>query len=261
MPHSSVLCVRVTRRSSPGAPHRAAPTRVAAVSSPINVGLPAARPALGKDEPVSLGNAVLAFALVAGALTVTPGLDTALVLRAALTRGRREAVATAAGIVGGLFVWGAAAAVGVSALLTASDVAYDVLRYAGAAYLVWFGGRLLVRAVRGTRGDAEPSGTTPASAWRAARVGLVTNLLNPKVGVFYLALLPQFVPPGADPLAVGLLLAAIHAVLSLVWFGVLIALADVVGRRLRSPRTARGIDGVTGATLVGFGLRLATAGR
>jgi len=143
---------------------------------------------------VSLGTAVLTFALVAGALTVTPGLDTALVLRASLTRRRREAVATAAGIVGGLFVWGAAAAVGVSALLTASDVAYDVLRYAGAAYLVWFGGRLLVRAVRGTHVDAEPDGTTPASAWRAARLGLVTNLLNPKVGVFYLALLPQFVP-------------------------------------------------------------------
>ncbi len=82
---------------------------------------------------MSLGASVLTFALLAGALTVTPGLDTALVLRAALTRGRREATATAAGIVTGLFVWGAAAAVGVSALLTASDVAFDVLRDAGAA--------------------------------------------------------------------------------------------------------------------------------
>jgi threonine/homoserine/homoserine lactone efflux protein len=210
---------------------------------------------------VSLGTAVLTFALLAGALTVTPGLDTALVLRAALTRARREAVATAAGIVGGLFVWGAAAAVGISALLTASDLAYDVLRYAGAAYLVWFGARLLVRAVRGGGGGAEPAGGAPTSAWRAARVGLATNLLNPKVGVFYVALLPQFVPSGSDPLAVGLLLAGVHALLSLLWFAGLIALAAAVGRWLRRPSTVRAIDGVTGATLVGFGVRLAVTGR
>jgi threonine/homoserine/homoserine lactone efflux protein len=210
---------------------------------------------------VSLGAAVLTFALLAGALTVTPGLDTALVLRGALTRGRREAGATAAGIVGGLFVWGAAAAVGVSALLTASDLAYDVLRYAGAAYLVWFGARLLLRAARGAGAGARLAGGAPTSAWRAARVGLATNLLNPKVGVFYVALLPQFVPAGSDPLAVGLLLAGVHGLLSAVWFALLIGLAAVLGRWLRRPRTVRAIDGVTGAALVGFGVRLAVGGR
>jgi threonine/homoserine/homoserine lactone efflux protein len=97
---------------------------------------------------VTLATAVLGFAVVAAALTVTPGLDTALVLRAALTGRRRDALATAAGIVGGLFVWAAAAAVGISALLTASTVAFDVLRYAGAAYLLWVGGRHLRRALR-----------------------------------------------------------------------------------------------------------------
>jgi threonine/homoserine/homoserine lactone efflux protein len=109
------------------------------------------------DGAMSLGTAVLTFAVVALVLTLTPGLDTALVLRAALTRTRRDAAATAAGIVAGLFVWGAAAAVGVSALLTASQLAYDVLRYAGAAYLVVFGLRLLVRAVRAIDGT---TGTT-----------------------------------------------------------------------------------------------------
>src|SRR5687768_15938810 len=121
MPHSSVVGVRVTARSSPdGGP--------AAVRG---------RDGIGHDGRVSLGSGVLPFALVAGVLTVTPGLDTALVLRSALTQSRREAVATGVGIVGGLFVWGAAAAVGVSALLTASQVAFDVLRYAGAVYLVF----------------------------------------------------------------------------------------------------------------------------
>jgi threonine/homoserine/homoserine lactone efflux protein len=208
------------------------------------------------DGAVSLGTSVATFAVVALALTLTPGLDTALVLRAALTRSRRDAAATAAGIVAGLFVWGAAAAVGISALLTASQLAYDVLRYAGAAYLVWFGLRLLVRAVRGAPG-AEPVGVAGSSPWRAARQGLATNLLNPKVGVFYVALLPQFLPAGSDPLAVGVLLAGVHGLISVVWFALLILLASALAARLRRPRTVRAIDGVTGTTLIGFGVTLA----
>jgi threonine/homoserine/homoserine lactone efflux protein len=213
------------------------------------------------DDAVTLTAAVLTFAVVAGALTVTPGLDTALVLRAALTRCPREALATAAGIVAGLFVWGAAAAVGVSALLTASEAAFDVLRYAGAAYLVGYGVRLLIAAVRHRRAGVESAGEVSGTAWRAARAGLVTNLLNPKVGIFYVALLPQFVPAGSDPLLVGLLLAAVHGALSMVWFLLLTQLARVVGRWLRRPGPVRAIDGVTGAALVGFGVRLAVGAR
>ena len=129
-------------------------------------------------------------------------MDTALVLRAALTRGRRDATATAAGIVAGLFVWGAAAAVGVSALLTASQVAYDVLR--SGDWLYWS-----APAAARTGGPGRPPPRRAPLAGGPA--GLATNLLNPKVGVFYVALLPQFLPAGADPLAVGLLLAGVHA--------------------------------------------------
>jgi threonine/homoserine/homoserine lactone efflux protein len=210
---------------------------------------------------VTLPAAVLTFALLAGALTVTPGLDTALVLRAALTRGGREAAATGAGIVAGLLVWGAAAAAGVSALLAASDLAYDVLRWAGAAYLVWLGARLLVRAARGTAPGAGPGSAAPVSGWRSFRTGLATNLLNPKVGVFYVALLPQFLPAGSDPLGVGLLLAAVHAVLTVGWFAVLIGLASAFSRWLRRPGTVRVIDGLTGTALVGFGVKLAASAR
>jgi threonine/homoserine/homoserine lactone efflux protein len=210
---------------------------------------------------VTLGSAVLAFAVLAAVLTVTPGLDTALVLRAALTRSRGEALATGAGIVAGLFVWGAAAAVGVSALLAASELAFDVVRFAGAAYLVGYGLWLLMTAARPGTDRTELAGAPPASAWRAARTGLLTNLLNPKVGVFYVALLPQFVPAGSDPLLVGLLLATVHGALSMVWFGVLTTLAGALSRWLRRPGTVRIIDGVTGATLVGFGVRLALSGR
>lgn len=210
---------------------------------------------------MTLGAAVLSFAVVATALTVTPGLDTALVLRAALTRSRWEATATAGGIVAGLFVWGAAAAVGVSALLSTSELAYDVLRYAGAAYLVWFGVRLLVRALRPKPSTDEPDRAAGDSSWRAARAGLATNLLNPKVGIFYVALLPQFLPADSDPLLLGLLLAGVHALLSVGWFALLISLAGLLSRWLRRPATVRAIDGLTGVTLVGFGMRLVIAGR
>ncbi len=113
-----------------------------------------------------------------------------------------------------------------------------------------------MRAVRGTPG-AEPAGVAGSSPWRAARQGLATNLLNPKVGVFYVALLPQFLPPGSDPLAVGVLLAGVHGLLSVVWFAVLILLASALAVRLRRPGTVRAIDGVTGTTLIGFGVTLA----
>jgi threonine/homoserine/homoserine lactone efflux protein len=216
---------------------------------------------VGREDDGSVTSAVLGFAVVAAALTVTPGLDTALVLRAALTRSRREAAATAAGIVAGLFVWGAAAAAGVSALLTASELAYEVLRWAGAAYLVWFGVRLIVRAVRGSGEPLDAGGAAGSSAWRAARTGLATNLLNPKVGVFYVALLPQFLPAGSDPLLAGLLLAGVHAGISTVWFAGLVVLASALSRWLRRPAVTRAIDGLTGLALVGFGLRLAVAAR
>lgn len=209
---------------------------------------------------MTLWTAVASFALVAALLTITPGLDTALVLRAAITQRRRDAAAVSGGIVAGLLVWGAGASVGATALLAASTLAFDVLRFAGAAYLVWLGGRLLWSAVRG-RAHADDAPAVAPSAWRAARQGFTTNLLNPKIGAFYLALLPQFVPAGADPLLVGLLLAAVHGALTAVWFGALIALGQVLGPVLRRPRVLRGVDGVTGAALVGFGVRLALPSR
>ncbi len=210
---------------------------------------------------MSVPAAVLGFALVALLLTVTPGLDTALVLRAAVTRGRREASATALGVVAGVLAWGAAAAVGVSALLTASTVAYEALRIVGAGYLIWLGGRILWRLVRSRA--AAPAGSAPAApggAWRSARTGLLTNLLNPKVGAFYVAVLPQFLAAGTPVLAMGVLLALVHAAMSLVWFTVLVLGAVAARRWLQRPAVSRTVEGVTGAALLGFGLRLALPG-
>jgi len=161
------------------------------------------------------------FALVAGLLTLTPGLDTALVLRSAISSGSRRAWGAIVGIGTGVLVWGALGAVGVSALLAASRLAYDVLRFAGAAYLVWIGVRLVWSAVRRTVGPEDgrpgvPDGAAarPPGARRAFlagwRQGFTTNLLNPKVGAFYVAILPQLVPDDAPHLAWGLALAGLH---------------------------------------------------
>ncbi|WP_248958459.1 LysE family translocator [Sphaerisporangium perillae] len=199
-------------------------------------------------------------------MTIVPGLDTALVLRAAVSGGRRHAVATALGVNTGVLVWGAGAAVGVSALLTASHAAYTLLRYAGAAYMVGTGVLMVWRARRGRGGYEDGDGRQaggPARAQggvgRAWLRGVVTNLLNPKIGVFYVALLPQFIPQDVPHLPAGLLLALVHNLEGMVWFGMLIAGTELARGVLGRAGVRRAMDRLTGAVLVAFGLRLALA--
>lgn len=201
---------------------------------------------------------VLSFAAVAGLLTIIPGLDTAMVLRSTAAFGRRHGFATALGVNSGALVWGAAAAVGTSALLTASTIAYTIVRVAGAAYMLWMGSRLVVCAVRGND-NAVASFETAAdrrSATRSWSRGFMTNVLNPKIGAFYVAILPQFIPPHASHLAVGLLLAFVHDIEGLAWFTAIIVSTHTVRGLLQRRSVRRGVDGVTGATLIGFGVKL-----
>ncbi|MEU7001928.1 LysE family translocator [Nonomuraea sp. NPDC046570] len=200
-------------------------------------------------------SALLSFAVVAGFLTIVPGLDTALVLRSAVTQGRGQAFATALGVNTGVLVWGAAAAVGVSALLTASHLAYTVLRYAGAAYMVWFGVSMILKARRGAAEPVEQDGA--GGLGRAWLRGTLTNLLNPKIGVFYVALLPQFIPPDVPPLAMGLLLALVHNVEGMAWFTLLIFGTGLVRAWVQRPAVRRAVDRVTGTALIAFGVKLA----
>ncbi|MES2442745.1 MAG: LysE family translocator [Pseudomonadota bacterium] len=187
-------------------------------------------------------------------LTVTPGVDTALVLRTAAVSGPRPAGFAALGIALGCLVWGAAVSLGLGALLAASELAYTIVKWAGAAYLLWLGIGLIVRPRRALdRGAAKPAG----EAWQALRRGLLTNLLNPKVGVFYISFLPQFVPAGARIASFSFLLAAIHVVLGLVWFAALIAATVPLGRVLARPRVVTALDRLTGGIFVAFGVKLA----
>ncbi|WP_460789833.1 LysE family translocator [Microbacterium lacusdiani] len=204
--------------------------------------------------------ALWSFALVVALLTITPGLDTALVLRTAAVSGRGRAWGVLTGIQFGVLAWGVLAAAGISAVLLASEVAYTVLRIAGAAYVIWLGLRLLWSAIRGAHGPDEAVASRDDSFLAGLRQGLVTNMLNPKVGAFYIALLPQFIPADAPQLAWGASLAGVHVLLGTVWLGALLLLARRVGPWLRRPRVTRIVDAVAGTAIVAFGVRLAAEG-
>jgi len=199
-----------------------------------------------------LEQSLIAFTLAAALLTMTPGLDTALVLRTAAAEGGRRALAAALGICLGCLAWGALVAVGLGVLLEASKLAYLALKWIGAAYLLYLGARMVLAPRRAEPGEAEPP---PRSSW--FQRGLLTNLLNPKVGAFYVSFLPQFIPSGASVPLTTLLLAAIHSALGLLWFGLLIGATRPLARALRSGPLVRGLDRLTGGVLIFFGLKLA----
>jgi threonine/homoserine/homoserine lactone efflux protein len=200
---------------------------------------------------------VLAFAAVAAVLTVTPGADTFLVVRNVARGGAKGGLATTSGVTLGVFGHAALSALGVSVVLARSAEAFTALKLAGAAYLVWLGGRSLIAAFGPTTPSAVPDVRGDGARRSAFAEGLTTNLLNPKVAVFYLAFLPQFISAGDPVLAKSLLLAAIHAVEGLIWLGALSFALGGFGAWLARPVVRRGLDGTSGAVLCGFGARLA----
>ncbi|MGW2540372.1 LysE family translocator [Kitasatospora sp. NPDC001574] len=203
------------------------------------------------------------FAVVVGVLILTPGLDTALILRTAALGGRREAWGVVLGIQTGTLFWGTASSLGITALLTASRAAYDVLRLAGAAYLLWLGALMLWKSLRRHRDAVEPrladERTAPAAGLATGwRRGVLANVLNPKMGVFYIAVLPQFIPAGAPHLAMGVALTCLHIAECLLWSAILVAFAHALRGWLRRPVTQRMLDRITGTVIIGFGVKLAT---
>lgn len=204
----------------------------------------------------------LAFLGVAVVLIVTPGPDTAMVTRNALRSGARGASLTALGVSLGLLTWGAASAAGMAALLAASALAFTVLRIAGASVLAVLGLRSLVAAARTGRRAADAGAPAPGLAARTAPAfvqGLLGNLLNPKAGAIFLTVVPQFVRPG-DPAARLAAMVVVFAAMVCAWlhlYGWLVARA----RRRFAGRLRPALDAVTGAVLLGLGVRLLTESR
>lgn len=157
---------------------------------------------------------LIAFTLAATLLTLTPGLDTALILRTATVEGRKQGVRAALGINAGCLLWGAAVAFGLGALIAVSELAYNILKYCGAAYLAWLGLNMLLHP----RQSLAPAGEDGQRAGNWFFKGMMGNLLNPKVGIFYVSFLPQFIPQGQPLVAWTFGLVSIHVALG--WLAV-----------------------------------------
>lgn len=207
---------------------------------------------------MTIAQALVAFCIAAGLLTIAPGLDTALVLRTAAAEGPRDATLAALGIVLGCLTWGAAVAFGLGALLAASELAFTVLKWAGALYLVWLGLNLLLKPRSRFDLDlADRAGAPPPRRRGWLGRGYLTNLLNPKVGVFYVSFLPQFLPAHVPAGPFILLLAVLHALMGIAWFGLLIIATRPIARALKRPAVIRRLDRLTGLVFLGFGVKLA----
>ncbi|MEU6573271.1 LysE family translocator [Streptomyces sp. NPDC046805] len=200
-----------------------------------------------------------AFVGAAFLIAMVPGPSTAVILRRAVVNGRGTGMATVLGNECGVLLWGLAAAFGLSAVLLASQVAYDAMRIFGAAVLVWMGARALWQARRsgGTGTDEEAEEAPAVSRRRACRQGLVTNFANPKAGVFAVSFLPQFVPHGAPVLPMLIAFSVIWAVVDLIWYVPLVWLAGRARGLLRRQSVRRRMEQISGTVLVALGLRLA----
>jgi threonine/homoserine/homoserine lactone efflux protein len=204
---------------------------------------------------------LLAFIPVALLLTLIPGADTALVTRNALALGSRGARWTILGICTGCLIHATASALGLSAILATSARAYEIVKYVGAAYLVWIG----VQGIRGAGRGADPSTSLGMTATLRAghpfTQGFLTNILNPKVALFYLTFLPQFIPTGAPILRTSLLLAMIHNALGFAWLSIYARFVDRLRVALTRPVVKAWLERVTGGALVLLGARLAWSRR
>lgn len=187
---------------------------------------------------------------------MSPGPDFVIVTRNAALSGRRAGIACALGVASGVFAWAVVTALGVAGLLAASAVAFTVVKLAGAAYLALLGVRALLAARRGDHPAPGPSLPGARGSLVAYRQGLLTNLLNPKTAVFFIALIPQFLPEHPTALD-AVVLGAIGATVAVVWFSLVSTLVGAIRTLFTRTRVRRAIDAVTGALLVGLGVRIA----
>jgi threonine/homoserine/homoserine lactone efflux protein len=201
---------------------------------------------------------LLAFLGIAVVLTVTPGPDFALVTRVGLGRGRTAAWYSTLGVVSGHVTWGLAAGVGLATILHASSGLYTTLRLAGAAYLIWLGlHALLSRGQDQETVDEATPHALPMRRGSAYRQGLVNDLLNPKIGVFYSTLLPQFIVPGQSVFLSSVLLASLFALIVVLWLGAYVMFLDRADAFFRRAAVKRTLERITGVVLVGLGVRVA----
>jgi RhtB (resistance to homoserine/threonine) family protein len=213
------------------------------------------------EEAIMIDNQILAFTGIAAILTLSPGADTMLVMRSVFTRGQQAGLLTSLGICSGLFFHATLSALGLSLILVRSATAFEIVKLVGACYLIYLGSQSLWHAFRN---GASKLSTVEATAtkqekhwWQSFLEGLLTNVLNPKVAIFYLAFLPQFISPSDSVLAKSLLLAGIHFILGIIWLSLVTMFLSRMRALLTHPHVQPAIEATAGAVLIAFGARLA----
>lgn len=203
---------------------------------------------------------IAAFALATALLVASPGPNGVLIARTVPTSGPAAGFANIAGFFTAFYIHGALSILGISIILLQSATAFTIVKYLGAAYLFWIGLKSLHQSIRGE--IATPDSVRPAQRkrglWRAYVEGLLTNGLNPKVSMFYLAVFPQFIPASAHPIASAFLLVFVHSAINVIWFGAMVLLFSRLTGLARSNRIQRWLKGVTGVVFIGFGAKLAS---
>lgn len=207
-----------------------------------------------------MNSSFLTFLAVATLVIVTPGPDTALTIRNTLLGGRHAGLGTAFGVSIGQLLWAAATSLGLVALLLASEPVFRALKLLGAAYLVYLGARSLREAWRGPASTGlplDPVGRSTLGGASAFRQGVLNNLANPKMAVFFASVLPQFAPAGRGMWSSLMSLALVFSALTFLWLTLYTMTLSIAGRLLRGSRLARVLDGIAGAALIGLGSKIA----
>jgi len=206
---------------------------------------------------MSVADSFVAFSFAALLLTLTPGLDTALILRTATVEGGKKALQAAIGIDTGCFIWGALVAFGLGALLAASELAYSLLKWCGAAYLFWLGIQLILRPRHAF--DSYQTDSPRSGNWFLR--GMLGNVLNPKMGVFYVSFLPQFIPAGHSPVIWTFLLVSVHVFIGTLWSLTLIVATRYASGLFKIPSLVKWMDRATGGVFMLFAAKLALSSR
>jgi RhtB (resistance to homoserine/threonine) family protein len=198
------------------------------------------------------------FLIAITILTLTPGLDTALVIKNTSRSGAKDGCVTSFGICSGLFIHAAFSAVGISAILLQSAELFQVMKWVGAAYLIWLGFNSLRATYRGVKGLSVPADNTyrEFSAIRSLREGFLSNVLNPKTAVFYLAFLPQFIDPNHSLFIQSFMMAGIHFVIAMVWQCGLSVAINSAQKLVKNSSMLTWMEGLTGSVLIALGIKL-----
>ncbi|MDX7986849.1 LysE family translocator [Xenorhabdus sp. 12] len=207
---------------------------------------------------MTVTDTLLAFTAAATLLTLTPGLDTALVLRTAAAEGGKKAFQAALGVNAGCFIWGAMVAFGLGTLIAVSELAFNILKWCGALYLCWLGIQMIWHP-QSQLGGEETSPSTKNRNWFVR--GMLGNVLNPKVGVFYVSFLPQFIPQGHSPIVWTFGLVSIHVLLGTLWSLSLIYATRPLSHILRRENVIKWMNRVTGGVFLLFAFKLAVSNR